>query len=189
MIIVTAVPKIVAEALQNADCQTGRLREQLVALQEELDWMLYRHFGLVAETPQADLTSGDVPQLARGHRPFEIALARRVAAGEDETAWFTRHDLMPTPEIPDRYDGAYRTVLEARLALIESDPTIALLEQPVNKRRWNFRPWDELVRDAARTWTLDALEAIVRESPHALTVDELLERLRADPRGTVVPMY
>ena len=58
----------------------------MIALQEELDWEVYRLYGLIDE----DLTySGDdLPGLALGERAFEIALARAVASGEEETAWF-----------------------------------------------------------------------------------------------------
>ncbi len=40
------------------------------------------------------------PGLALGERAFEIALARAVEAGEEETAWFTRHGSTPITEIP-----------------------------------------------------------------------------------------
>ena len=41
------------------------------------------------------------PGLKLGERPFEIALARQVAAGEEQTSWFERHGSTPITEIPD----------------------------------------------------------------------------------------
>ncbi len=36
-------------------------------------------------------------------RTFEIALARRAAAGEEGTAWFDRHGSTPISELPDHW--------------------------------------------------------------------------------------
>ena len=46
----------------------------MIAVQEELDWEVYRLYGLIDE----DLTYGadDLPGLALGERAFEIALAK-----------------------------------------------------------------------------------------------------------------
>ena len=51
----------------------------MIAVQEELDWEVYRLYGLIDD----DLTySGDdLPGLALGERAFEIVLARAVAGG------------------------------------------------------------------------------------------------------------
>ena len=53
---------------------SDKIRARMVAVQEELDWEVYRLYGLIDE----DLTySGDdLPGLALGERAFEIALAR-----------------------------------------------------------------------------------------------------------------
>src|SRR5262249_37716470 len=59
-----------------------------ISAQEELDWQAYRAFGLVG----SDFVSEcEPPRLFLGERAFEIAFARRVAAGEVETVWFERH--------------------------------------------------------------------------------------------------
>jgi hypothetical protein len=163
------------------------LREQLVALQEDLDWNVYGAFGILDDVPQND--PAQPMGLARGDRPFEIALARRIARGEEESTWFERHGASAKTEIPERYVGAQRDILERRLALIETDPTIALLEQAVYKRRWAFEPWDTMLADAAETWLLDALEAIVRNIPSALTEADLASRLAADPKNVAIGGY
>src|SRR5690348_17428275 len=107
---------------------------RMLALQEELDWERYRLYGLIDD----DLTYGgdDLPGLALGERAFEIALARAVEAGEEVTAWFSRHGSTPVTEVPAHWPAAYRDLVQRRLDLIASDPAIGVLERPEYKRRW-----------------------------------------------------
>ena len=128
----------------------------MIAVQEELDWEVYRLYGLIDE----DLTYGgdDLPGLALGERAFEIALARAVRDGEEETAWFTRHGSTPITEIPDHWPTAYRELVQRRLELIADHPSIRLLEKPEYKRRWAQEPWEKRQERALRDWLLDRLE-------------------------------
>ena len=123
------------------------MRAQMIAVQEELDWEVYRLYGLVDE----DLTypGDDLPELALGERAFEIALARKVAAGEEETAWFTRHGSTPITEMPAHWPAAYRDLVQRRLDLIAVRPVIRLLEKPEHKRRWATEPWEKQVEQGA----------------------------------------
>ena len=52
----------------------------MIAIQEELDWEVYRLYGLIDEDDLTYVTD-DLPGLALGERAFEIALARAVAGG------------------------------------------------------------------------------------------------------------
>ena len=61
-------------------------------------------------------------------RAFEIALARRLEAGEEATAWFDRHGSTPVTHVPDHLPADYRALLERRLETIASNPNIRLLE-------------------------------------------------------------
>ena len=128
----------------------------MVAVQEELDWEVYRLYGLIDE----DLTYGgdDLPGLALGERAFEIALARAVRDGEEETAWFTRHGSTPITEIPEHWPAEYRDLVRRRLELIAADPSIRLLEKPEYKRRWAQESWEKRQERALRGWLLDRLE-------------------------------
>ncbi len=128
----------------------------MVAQQEELDWEVYRLYGLLDE----DLTypGDDLPGLALGERAFEIALARKVVAGEEETAWFARHGSTPITDVPAQWPEAYRDLVQRRLDLIASDPSIRLLEKPEHKRRWASVPWEKQREQALRGWLLDRLE-------------------------------
>jgi hypothetical protein len=152
-----------------------RQRRQLIAWQEELDWQIYEAFGLVengeAAAPRSP-TRVSQPEgqaaippegLELGQRAFEIVLARRLAAGEVQTTWFERHGSTPITELPPHWPAAYRELVERRIALIESDQNIRLIEQPEYKRRWNTEPWDEQFKKAARDWMLARLEGYVHE--------------------------
>jgi hypothetical protein len=50
-------------------------------------------------------------------------------------------------------------LVERRIAAIESNRDIALIERPEYKRRWNTEPWEEQETRALRNWLLDRLEA------------------------------
>jgi hypothetical protein len=132
------------------------LRARMIALQEELDWEVYQLYGLIS----VDLTyeGDDLPGIALGERAFEIALARAVEAGEEETAWFARHGSTPITEIPGHWPGEYRALVQRRLDIMESDPFIKLLEKPEYKRRWAQESWAKRQERALRDWLLDRLE-------------------------------
>jgi hypothetical protein len=144
-----------------------RQRRQRIAWQEELDWQLYESFSLVEAADAVTQPDGEAvipPEgLELGQRAFEILLARRVAAGEVQTTWFERHGSPPITEIPSQWPAAYRELVERRIARIESDPNIRLIEQPEYKRRWNTEPWDEQFQRAARDWLLARLEGYFHE--------------------------
>ena len=142
--------------LTNARSAHLHLRGRMIAEQEELDWEVYRLYGLIED----DLTyhGDDLPAVALGERAFEIVLARKVAAGQAQTAWFERHGSTPVTGIPNRWPAAYRDLVQRRIDLIESDRSIALLEKPEHKRRWASVPWEKQQEQALRGWLLDRLE-------------------------------
>jgi hypothetical protein len=139
-------------------------RHQMIAWQEELDWQIYEAFTLISPEDEVSLPEDSAVEaipadgLELGQRAFEIVLARRMAAGEVTTTWFTRHGSTPITKVPTHWPTAYRELVERRIARIESDPNIRLIEQPEYKRRWNTEPWDEQFQRAARDWLLARLE-------------------------------
>ena len=149
---VCAVDTPTRAALDRAREEHDRIRARMIAVQEELDWEVYRPYGLVAEdfTYQGDA----LPELTLGQRAFEIAMAR---AGE-ETAWFDRHGSTPITELPEHWPEAYRELVQRRLELIGSDRSIGLLERPEHKRRWAIQEWGKREQAALRGWLLDRLE-------------------------------
>ncbi len=153
-----------AGALAAARTDIERDEGLMVALQEELDWWVYDAYGLL---PQDTDRPGDglilaptaeLPGVALGERAFEIALARQLAAGQEQTAWFARHGSTPVTEIPAHWPAKYQELVRRRLEVIERNPQIRLLERPEYKRRWAREPWDSRVQRRLGDWLLDRLE-------------------------------
>lgn len=169
----------------------SRIQAQMIALQEELDWHTYGLYGLLSAAESADLVARDfngVPEIALGERAFEIVMARKMAAGELDTAWFARHNSTPITEIPTHWPDWYRDIVQARIDTIEKRKDIALIERPECKRRWASEPWEKKEERALRTWLLDLCE---REDlwftkrdgmrhPRTLTINQLADQLRDD---------
>lgn len=152
------VPK--RASLDLAHHNAGELRELLIGRQEELDWHCYGLYGLLpAEMSVSDVHEATPESIKLGERAFEIVLARRMAAGTEQTTWFERHGSQPTTDIPAHWPEAYRRVVSRRIELIERDKTIGLIERPEFKRRWNSQKWEDLEQTALRDWLLARLEA------------------------------
>ncbi|HEX3959487.1 MAG TPA: BREX-2 system adenine-specific DNA-methyltransferase PglX [Trebonia sp.] len=173
--------------LDAARMEHERIRGQMIALQEELDWDVYRRYGLLDQDEAAALiaTSDNVPELRQGERAFEIVLARRVQSGEAETQWFARHGSTLITEIPEDWPREYRDVVAKRIKAIEHRRDIGLIEQPEYKRRWQSEPWEQMEREALEAWLLDRCEdrSLWYEpdgQPRVMTVNGLADRLRAD---------
>ena len=132
----------------------------MIAVQEELDWDVYRRYGLLDDAEVAGLIADpvSVPELKLGERAFEIVLARRMAAGEIETQWFERHRSTPITEIPAHWPEPYKAVVAERIEAIENRRDIALIERPECKRRWQSEPWEVKERAALTSWLLDRCE-------------------------------
>ena len=176
----TPTKDLLAAALE----EYRRFRACMIFVQEELDWETYRLYGLIDE----DLTygGGDLPGLALGERAFEIALARSMRDGEEETAWFTRHGSEPVTEIPAHWPEEYRALVQRRLDLITSHPSIRLLEKPEYKRRWAQEPWEKRQERALRGWLLDRLEDRrfwfdAQGRPWPRSVSQLADEVNRDP--------
>jgi hypothetical protein len=98
------------------------------------------------------------PALQLGERAFEIVMARRIAAGEEDLSWFARFGSTPITELPSHWPDDYRRLVARRIELIETDLNIGLIERPECKRRWAGDAWDEQVKAALKAWLLDRLE-------------------------------
>ncbi|GKW48595.1 BREX-2 system adenine-specific DNA-methyltransferase PglX [Halomonas sp. NCCP-2165] len=167
-------------ALEKARTEDSALWSQMIARQEELDWHCYRLYGLLDD----DLCyQGTPPPVKLGERAFEIALARRMAAGETEITWFERHRSTPITEIPDHWPADYRELVERRLQAIEENRWVKLVEQPEYKRRWNREPWEKRQQRALKEWLLDRLEEEAKANgPELITGAQLADRVRHDEK-------
>ena len=170
------------EALTKARLQYEAIRAEMIAVQEELDWEVYKLYGLLDD----DLTyhGDDLPGLALGQRAFEIVLGRKVLNGETDTQWFARHGSTPIRDIPSEWPEAYRELVQKRIELIENNPLINLVERPEYKRRWAAEPYEKMQAEALRNWLLDRLEQerlwFDGEMPRTLSVAQLADLVRTD---------
>ena len=168
------------QRLESAHDRYAATRREMIATQEELDWQVYGLYDLSGE----DLTyrGDDLPALELGQRAFEIVLARRMADGSEESAWFDRHGSTPITDIPAHWPTAYRELVQRRMDLIESDRSIGLLERPEFKRRWAAQSWNEMEHAALADYCLDRLEApkLWRDDqgPRVLSVAALADKVR-----------
>ncbi|MCW5868192.1 MAG: BREX-2 system adenine-specific DNA-methyltransferase PglX [Candidatus Eremiobacteraeota bacterium] len=158
--------------LPEKQAQQRQVRQKMVALQEELDWLSYQLYGILDVSPIAT----DPPPLQLGERAFEIAMAR----SEEETTWFSRHGSTPITELPGHWAADYRATVEKRLELIANHPEVALLERPEHKRRWQQRPWEERLKDALTIWLQDRIESTLQKSDHLQSVQQLADQLAHD---------
>lgn len=162
---------------------------EMVGLQEELDWLAYRLYGL---DPESDARPADgTPPLRPSERPFELTLAgedaeRRaaVARGEEPdelpTAWFERHGWEAVTEV-ERLAPDQQAVVAARLARTDASRELQLLEQPTFKRRW-YRPDHAAEEKAALlAWLDDRVEAWARDRKAPFTAGQAEAALRNDP--------
>ena len=144
-----------ADRLERARNDILSMRGRMIGVQEELDWEVYRSYGILHE----GLTfAGELPEIQLGERAFEIALARKVIANQEDGEWFPRHGSTPITEIPSHWPEDYKALVQRRLDAIESNKFIRLLEKPEYKRRWATEPWEKQVERALRGWLLDRLE-------------------------------
>jgi hypothetical protein len=169
--------------LDAARAEWERIRSEMISAQEELDWEVYGLYGLLGDDADSLVSDRSAPSLNLGERAFEIALARKIANGEAETEWFTRHRSTLITEIPAHWPTGYRALVQYRLERIANDSHLHLIERPECKRRWTSRPWEDMERDALKGWLCDRLEDHAlwfRPAPGLRSVAQLADALRTD---------
>jgi hypothetical protein len=116
-----------ADELRAALDRAMKLREQMrvemIARQEEMDWLVYAAYGLIPDSG-SPLADSDL-SLSREQRPFCLW---SQAEGNFERA---------VKLIPEEWSAPRRALWEARLRLIRDNEHVRRIEQPVYKRRWD----------------------------------------------------
>ncbi|PZO69534.1 MAG: BREX-2 system adenine-specific DNA-methyltransferase PglX, partial [Kocuria palustris] len=187
-------PGVLWGAAENAGDSDLRLKTKLIALQEELDWGLYKEYG-ISDSELVFHELDQVPGVLPGQRAFEIVLAREVQGGQGDPSWFVRHGIEPIVEIPLEWPENYRQLVQRRIGLIESDSMIGMLERPEYKRRWAEEPWVKRQERALRGWLLDRIESREhwfdrRGRPSVRSVGQLADALgREDDIVSVLELW
>lgn len=154
-----------------------RLREQIkkrmIFLQEEMDWLAYEMYGLIKKAPLArDYLTPSQYEKARlqlGQRAFELA-------GNGYTGdWLPGYQPDPLPE-------ELKALTEARIALIQSNKDIALLEDPLYKRRWIPPNYEQEFRDAAHWWLAEKLEYALEQYGKPISLRRWAREMSRDGR-------
>jgi hypothetical protein len=159
---------------------------QMVGLQEELDWYCYRLYGVDLDAPEDELREPPaVPPLTPGARAFEVLEAineaeRSHAREEGKTGWFERHGWEPVTELGAIPEG-WRAVTEARLARTAASRELGLLEQPTYKRRWYRPDYEQEEREAMALWLADRVEEEAKTRDEPFTVRSIAAALQDDP--------
>jgi hypothetical protein len=113
------------KAYQQAQAIRERLRAEMIALQEEMDWLVYAAYGLLPTDHPAAQAEAEPAGLEREQRPFVLWAN---AEGNYDNA---------VKLIPSDWPAARKKLWEARLGVIRDNEHIRRIEQPVYKRRWD----------------------------------------------------
>lgn len=169
--------------LIGAKTAAEQLKGQMISWQEELDWQVYKLYGMASDEL---MFGGDPPPIKLGERAFEIALAQDCAGGIATTSWFERHGAQPITDLPTHWSVDYRATVQRRVAAIRQSRDLALIERPECKRRWAGSDWNSLESAALENWLLDRLEAVdlwardLQLPPRLRSVRELVDSLSSD---------
>ena len=129
-------------ARETYTAERQRLRCEMIALQEEMDWLVYAAYGLLPMEHPAVGIEGDhaIPELlSLGQRPFELV-----------------NDGKP---VPQHFSPQRRALWEARINVIGDNEHVRRIEQPVYKRRWYRKVSDmQEFRRGFEWWLLEKAE-------------------------------
>lgn len=154
------------------------IRARMIFLQEEMDWLAYEMYGLLkGKAPLAEdylsRAEYEAARLELGQRPFEVA--GKGYRGD----WPAGYQPPPLPEV-------LRLLTEARMAIIEANPDIALLEDPLYKRRWIPPDYDREFRDAAAWWLAEKLEWALEHHGKPISLRQWARLMGQDERVAAV---
>jgi len=153
-------------AWQSALDEMHRLRKQMAALQEEMDWLIYGAYSLIPlEHPAVNLDGSDNPMpIDRMERPYRLADSGQPS--------------------PLEWPQSQRVLWQARLNAIAENELIAQVEQPAYKRRWEepFGNKDFLL--AYEWWLREKAEWLLEKQFNGgpMSLESWAAELQKDPR-------
>jgi hypothetical protein len=145
-----------------------RLRREMIALQEEMDWLVYAAYGLLPQDhPAVALGAVDAVhpcEVALGQRPFELAA---LHAGP-----------------PADWGEKRKQLWQARIEAIRTNEHIGRIEQPVYKRRWVPPDYEKEFAGASKWWLREKAEFYLEHGAGGgpVSLEEWAAALWKDPR-------
>jgi hypothetical protein len=169
-------------ASRGYSAETDGARETMVAMQEEIDWIIYALFGLSDSTAEAPIGS---LLCRRGDRPFERITPRRSFVRRGDTPIpFAEAEVQSTTRLP----SALEPIWQERTAEAGTNALLQLIEQPLYKRQWrdsdsntdehSLRRQENLERENQRI--VDGLEATLRQLDQPIAIREHRELALAE---------
>lgn len=169
-------------AFERAVALRETLRAAMIARQEEMDWLVYEAYGLIADR-ELRIVDAEL-SLAREQRPFCLWLR-----AEDDF-----HKAVSL--IPSHWSSDRRSLWQARLAAICDNEHIRRIEQPVYKRRWDEQwkvggswacgdvAYAAEFRDAFRWWLAEKAESYLEKKARGgpISLETWTTALASDPR-------
>jgi hypothetical protein len=164
--------------LANSIALRDEIRSRMIALQEEMDWFVYKACGFVTEESWEQEPS----PLRREERPFQ--LWRRAEADFEKAV-----ALIPRDWSNERHSRWYQ-----RLMLIRDNENIRRIEQPIYKRRWDEQwkvgnrwqcgqpAYDAELIDTFSWWFLEKAEWWLEQFREPVSFDKWEEALWKDTR-------
>ncbi|WP_437907563.1 BREX-2 system adenine-specific DNA-methyltransferase PglX [Sorangium sp. So ce327] len=158
-----------SQQLGQAEQREGKLLQRLVFIQEEIDWLVYRLFGL-ADTPSADGTW----EVAPNDRPFLWEAASRP---------------------PTALSSELREVYATRRRILETNAAIGLIENATMKRLWRGtsgesgrygESYTDRVALAAKNWLAARVEQAATSRSKGWTASVLVSSVQDDQRFLAV---
>ncbi len=178
--------RIALDSLQKADFAD---MEQMVALQEEIDWLCYALYGL-------DINSDVVaPEAVEAcpptWLPWNLTFAERDAQNRETLArsgepdeqpsdWWTRHGWEPLTELPKEASTRVKTRVESRRARTAATPALGLIETANFKRRWYKPDYAVQERVALSEWLAGRVEHAAKARAQAFSLEQLVANLQDD---------
>ena len=145
-----------------------RLRREMIALQEEMDWLVYAAYGLLPhDHPAVGLGVMDAVhpwEVALGQRPFELAA---IHAGP-----------------PADWDERRGQLWQARIEVTQENEHLARIEQPVYKRRWVPSNYEKEFAEAFKWWLREKAEFFLEQAVDGgpISLEDWAAALWKDPR-------
>ncbi|NRD45234.1 BREX-2 system adenine-specific DNA-methyltransferase PglX [Corallococcus exiguus] len=171
--------------------EADTLRERMVALQEEIDWVVYVAFGLAEPNCLVNPKRYQDLTCPRGSRPFERKAGRTstVRAGGRALA-LNEGEAPPVGTLPDWVEDTWHCREGATAASLE----LQMLETPVFKRAWRdteqniAEPEYRRRKDASdlEGWFAERVERQAAARTSAFSLGQLVASLQDDPCVLVV---